>query len=320
MPSDPIHQPSPPPRRGRIHLRAGVSAGLVALITGLLAGCQAVFFAGMNATAGRAPDVQQRTVVFAPAENLSLDVYTPSHVTHAPVVVFFYGGSWMSGKRQWYRWVGQTLAKHGLVVVIPDYRKWPEVRMDGFMRDAANAVAWTSAHAADYGGDPQALFLMGHSAGAHIAALLATDKHWLADVGMQPRQLAGFIGLAGPYDFLPLTDPKFIDMFGDTAQAQWRSQPVNFVNGDEPPMLLLQGTGDSVVGVKNAKSLDQAMQRQREPVQMKLYRGIGHTAILLALSPNFEKKAPVQQDSLSFIRAHAADHRDNAGTLSGTAR
>ncbi|MGC1547553.1 MAG: alpha/beta hydrolase [Rhodanobacter sp.] len=252
---------------------------------------------------------------FAPSENLSLDIYTPRDVVHAPVVVFFYGGSWMSGKRQWYRWVGQTLAQHGLVVVIPDYRKWPEVRMDGFMHDAALAVAWTHSHAGDYGGDPRELFLMGHSAGAHVGALLSTDGHWLASVGMRPRQLAGFIGLAGPYDFLPLTNANFVDMFGNTPQAQGRSQPVNFVDGDEPPMLLLQGADDSVVGVKNAVSLTRAMQREDEPVSMQLYPDIGHTTILLALSPSFRKKAPVLEDCLNFIRARVAVH--NRNTIAG---
>jgi acetyl esterase/lipase len=293
------------------YLRRGASAFFLALITSLLTGCQAAFFGGLNAAAGRPADILVHTVNFAPVENLSLDIYTPRHAINAPVIVFFYGGSWMSGKRQWYRWLGQTLSRRGLVVVIPDYRKWTEVRMDGFMHDASLAVAWTHAHVADYGGDPHALFLMGHSAGAHIAALLATDQHWLANVGMQPRQLSGFIGLAGPYDFLPLTDAKFIDMFGTTPQQQRLSQPVNFVDGDEPPMLLLQGAGDTVVAVKNAQSLNRVMQQHAEPVEMKIYPSIGHTAILLALSPSFENKAPVLEDSLTFIHAHASDQGAN---------
>jgi dipeptidyl aminopeptidase/acylaminoacyl peptidase len=117
--------------------------------------------------------------------------------------------------------------------------------------------------------------------------------------------LSGFIGLAGPYDFLPLTDAKFVDMFGDTSEAQLRSQPVNFVDGDEPPMLLLQGAGDRVVGVKNTESLAHAMQRHGESVEVKVYPSIGHMAILLALSPSFENKAPVLGDCLKFIHVHA---------------
>lgn len=294
----PVHLNTPPRRRA-------LSKALLLLGTGLLSGCQAVFFAGLNTTASSHGLQATHGVVFDAAHGLKLDVYRPRDAQGAPVVVFFYGGSWKSGERQWYRWAGEALAQCGLVVVIPDYRHWPQVRLDGFMQDAARAVAWTYAHAADYGGDPHALFVMGHSAGAHIAALLATDAHWLAGVGLLPHQLAGVIGLAGPYDFLPLTDPDFIAMFGRTHAAQVRSQPVHFVDGDEPPMLLLQGEADRVVEPRNASSLADALRREGEPVSLKFYPDIGHAAILLALSRPFRGKAPVLADTLAFIHAHA---------------
>lgn len=290
---------SPPPRRSVL--------GTLLLLLGssLLGGCQATLFRGLNASAGASGVVVQHDVTYAPAHNLALDVYRPRDARNAPVVVFFYGGSWKSGRRQWYRWAGEALAQRGMVVVIPDYRQWPNVRLEGFMQDAAQAVAWTHAHAADYGGDPARLFVMGHSAGAHIGALLATDAHWLAGVGMQPRQLDGFIGLAGPYDFLPLTDPDFIDMFGSTHAAQLRSQPVHYVDGDEPPMLLMQGSSDKVVWPRNATSLAAALQREGEPVELKLYPDIGHAAILLSLSRPFRGKSSALEDSVRFILQHA---------------
>jgi len=300
MPSDP--KPSSLHSRPRDLL----ASLLLLLCSGLLSGCQAILFRSLNATAGKADVVVQRDISFDPALRLALDVYRPRDARHAPVVVFFYGGSWKSGRRQWYRWAGEALARRGLVVVIPDYRLWPKVRLDGFMRDAAHAVGWTHAHAAEYGGDPSSMFLMGHSAGAHIGALLATDGHWLAGVGMHPRQLAGFIGLAGPYDFLPLKDPDFIDMFGSTHAAQLRSQPVHFVDGDEPPMLLMQGSTDKVVWPRNATSLAAALRREGEPVDVKTYPDIGHAAILLALSRPFRGKAPVLEDVAAFISEHAA--------------
>lgn len=301
-----------PTRSNATSRRRALSKALLLLGTGLLGGCQAAFFAGMNTTASSHGLQTTRGVTFDAAHGLKLDVYRPRDAQDAPVVVFFYGGSWKSGQRQWYRWAGEALAQCGLVVVIPDYRQWPQVRLDGFMRDAARAVAWTRAHASDYGGDPQALFVMGHSAGAHIAALLATDVHWLAGVGLSPHQLAGVIGLAGPYDFLPLTDPDFIDMFGHTHAAQLRSQPVHFVDGDEPPMLLLQGEGDRVVEPRNASALADALRRQNEPVSVRLYPGIGHAAILLALSRPFRGKAPVLADTLAFIHAQAGRHTPGA--------
>lgn len=284
----------------------------------LLGGCQATFFGGLNLAQRRPAGVVRHGSVYNRSKRLALDVYAPANAGHAPVLVFFYGGSWMSGQRRWYRWLGRVLAQQGLLVVIPDYRKWPQVRMAGFMQDAAEAVAWTHAHAADYGGDPQQLFLMGHSAGAHIAALLATDGRWLAGVDMHPGQLDGFIGLAGPYDFLPLTDPKFIDMFGSTPQVQRRSQPVDFVDGNEPPMLLLQGLADRVVKPQNARSLAGALQRLGEPVELELYPGIGHATVLLALSSPFRRSAPVLRDCLAFIRAHATGRISPAAATRST--
>jgi acetyl esterase/lipase len=308
--------PSETTRLARHPSRRTLLASILLLLgSGLLTGCQAVLFRSLNTTVGKTDVVVQRDVVYDSAHQLALDVYRPRDARHAPMVVFFYGGSWKSGKRSWYRWAGEALAQRGLVVVIPDYRLWPKVKLDGFMQDAARAVAWTHAHAKDYGGDPSSLFVMGHSAGAHIGALLATDAHWLAAVGMQPRQLDGFIGLAGPYDFLPLKDADFIDMFGSTHEAQLRSQPVHYVDGDEPPMLLMQGTTDKVVWPRNAQSLAAALQREGEPVELKMYPDIGHSAILLAMSRPFHNKAPVLDDTANFIRTQVAQrHRATAVT------
>ncbi|HEY8682778.1 MAG TPA: alpha/beta hydrolase [Rhodanobacter sp.] len=297
--------PSRPARSTRSPLRRGLLAtALMLLGSALLSGCQAVLFSGINATASKDGVVVQRDVVFDPVHQLALDIYRPTDARHAPTVVFFFGGSWKSGKRQWYAWVGEALAKRGLVVVIPDYRLWPTVKMDGFMQDAARAVAWTHAHAGEYGGNPDDLFVMGHSAGGHIGALLATDAHWLNDLGMQPRQLAGFIGLAGAYDFLPLEEPDYIDMFGSTHAQQLLSQPVHFVNGDEPPMLLMQGTSDKIVWPRNAESLARALRQQNEPVELKLYPDIGHFALLFAISRPLRGKAPVIDDTVAFIQQH----------------
>lgn len=279
-----------------------------ALMTLLLGGCQASLFGLINATSGDDDLHVDTGVVFDAGHHLAMDVYAPKGAHDLPVVVFFYGGSWQDGKRQWYRWMGETLARHGLVVAIPDYRKYPEVHMDGFMTDATRAVDWVHAHAGEYGGDPGTLFLMGHSAGAQIAALLATDGCWLARVGMQPQQLAGFIGVAGPYDFLPLKDPAFKDMFGPTPKQREQSQPVHFVDGDEPPMLLLQGTADHYVSVSNTHSMARHLRGQGEPVVVHIYPGIGHIRLLLSYSRPLRGSSSALHDTLTFIHAH--DGRD----------
>jgi acetyl esterase/lipase len=273
---------------------------LVALGTLLLSGCQSALFSVVNARQPSAGVVARQNIVFDPVHRLSLDVYSPPDAHGAPVVVFFYGGSWKSGKRQWYRWVGQALAARGIVTVVADYRQWPAVRVDGFMHDSAEAVRWARDHASEVGGDSTHLFVMGHSAGGHIAALLATDGRWLHAVGMTPRDLSGFIGLAGPYDFLPLTDDDFIDMFGHTADQQARSQPINFVDGDEPPALLLQGETDGTVKPSNALSLQRRYEAQGEHVEVKLYPDTGHMGVLFGLGTG-KHKAPVLDDVVAFI-------------------
>jgi acetyl esterase/lipase len=283
----------------------GLRALAVAVLATLLTGCDAVIFGGLNLAAEKRGFAVHEGIAFEPARGLKLDVYQPVDAHDAPVVVFFYGGRWQKGTRQEYRYVGAALAAHGIVTVIPDYRKYPEVTLAGFMSDAATAVGWTHAHAADYGGDPGTIFVMGHSSGAHIGGLLATDASWLQRVGMRPRDLAGFIGLAGPYDFAPFKARDLVGMFGRTPDEQRRSQPVAFVDGDEPPMLLLQGTADRTVWPRNATSLANALRARHEPVDLRVYPGVGHSGILLSLSRPFRGHAPVLADALAFIRAHS---------------
>ncbi|BDU18559.1 carboxylesterase [Dyella sp. GSA-30] len=277
----------------------------------LLGGCEATLFAGLNATDQRQGIVAQRSVEFDKQQHLALDVYRPIHAIHAPVVVFFYGGSWVRGQRNWYRFVGASLASHGVTVVIPDYRKYPQVTMDGFMHDAAEAVAWTFDHAEELDASPEDIFIMGHSAGGQIAALLATDPSWLTAYGRRPNDLAGLIGLAGCYDFVPIPpfEKDMLDVFGRSTQEQLRAEPVHFVTGHEPPMLLLHGTADKEVDIANTYSLDNAMLAQHEDVTMRVYPGMGHSSLVFSLSRPLGHEY-VLKDILDFISRHqTAEHK-----------
>lgn len=271
-----------------------------------MGGCEATLFAGLNTTDQHRAITTRQDIVFDSEHGLALDVYTPAHATHAPVVVFFYGGTWVRGEREWYRFVGTALAAHGVVTVIPDYRKYPQVTLDGFMQDAASAVAWTHAHAAELGGAPDDVFVMGHSAGGQIAALLATDPEWLGTHDLKPADLAGLIGLAGCYDFVPVPqdDPIMLGVFGATSAQQRRGQPVSYVRGAEPPMLLLQGTNDSEVEPSNAISLYRATQAVHGDSTLRTYPGIGHEALLFTLSRPMKNAAPTLHDVLAFIQSH----------------
>jgi acetyl esterase/lipase len=297
-------------RASGIFLRLGICLALLVS----LGGCRATLFAGLNTTDHRHGIESERGIVFDPSTGLKLDVYRPVASVDAPVVVFFHGGSWTGGKRQWYRFVGTALASRGIVAVIPDYRKYPQVKMAGFMMDAARAVAWAHAHAAAFGGSASRLFIMGHSSGGHMAGLLATDGRWLQAQGMTTRELAGFIGMAGVYDFVPIppNEKDMLGMFGHAPSEQRRGQPIDFVDGDEPPMLLLHGLADKEVEVHNSISLADTMKAHAEPVTLKLYPGVGHSDLLFALSTPLQGKRPVLDDVVSFI--HQAPPADGVPT------
>lgn len=240
---------------------------------------------------------------YAKGARHQLDVYTPTVGAKQglPVVVFFYGGSWDSGDRAMYRFVGAALASRGMVVVIPDYRVYPQVRFPAFVEDGARAVRWARAHAAEYGGDPGRLILMGHSAGAQIAALLALDPQWLGAVGLDPaRDVAGLVGLAGPYDFLPLRSERLKTIFGPKAE-RWRSQPINFVTRAAPPAFLATGARDTTVDPGNSTRLAERLRAAGGTVELKSYGTLDHRLIVGAFAPPLRLIAPVLADVSGFI-------------------
>jgi acetyl esterase/lipase len=279
-----------------------------------LGGCAQVYYATIGSAEGAHDLVIHRGIEFDAAHHLALDVYAPYASTNAPsaaapVVVFFYGGSWEGGRRRWYRYVGEALAAHGVITVIPDYRKFPDVRFPEFMHDAAAATKWTFEHAGEFGGDTQRIFVMGHSAGGHIAALLACDKRYLEQVGLAPRALAGMIGLAGAYAFLPYQDDE-AKIFGNDAKGRYDSQPINFVDGDEPPMLLLQGRDDDEVAPNNAEVMAERAQAMDGTAVLKLYPDTDHGGVLLAFAFARARAGspPALRDTLEFI-AHPPERR-----------
>ncbi len=234
-----------------------------------------------------------------------LDVYVPDGVTPqhpAPVVVFFYGGSWSEGRRGDYRFVAQSLVAMGYVVAIPDYRLWPEVRYPDFLTDSAAAVGWVARQIGPYGGDAQRLVLMGHSAGAYNAAMLALQPDLLPAHGVALSAVRGFVGLAGPYNFAPFIDERVIRVFGHLADPA-PSQPISYVRADAPPLLLLHGEGDESVFPRNTLTLDQAQRAAQGQSRSVLYPDIGHVRLILGLSAPFRHRGPpVFDDVALFLR------------------
>jgi acetyl esterase/lipase len=277
-----------------------------ALLLMLLAGaCSPT--AVLNALAPREGITMTRDVSYGQGPRRTLDIYAPRRSAQpAPVVVFFYGGNWDSGSKSMYRFVGAALAARGVETVIPDYRHYPQARFPAFMYDAAAAVAWTSANIVKLGGDPGRLFLMGHSAGGQIATLLALDPTYLRSHDLSPkRDISGVIGLAGPYDFLPLHSEELKVIFGPEAERP-RSQPINYVTPGAPPMLLLAGRADATLDPGNTLRLAARLRAAGDRVQDVLYPNIGHKALIAAFARPLGFLAPARKAVVRFVEEHGA--------------
>lgn len=222
--------------------------------------------------------------LFDPIHHLALDVYQPTDAHRAPVVVFFWGGSWQEGDKSLYPFVGRALAARGFVVAIPNYRLYPAVRYPDFLYDSARAVAWVHAHIQRYGGNPQHLVLMGHSAGAYNAAMLALNPEYLHAVGLSRQNIAGMIGLGGPYDFLPLIDPKLQAIFAPAAPDLTSTQPIHWVAAHSPPMLLIESAVDTIVAPKNTRHLYAALSVHGDSVQMMMVQNLSHQWLIGVVS------------------------------------
>jgi acetyl esterase/lipase len=240
---------------------------------------------------------------FADGRRGLLDVYKPRNANGAPLAVFFYGGRWQSGTKERYRFAASALARRGVVTMVPDYRLYPDVRFPDFLRDGARAVRWARRNAVEFGADPGLLYLIGHSAGAYIAAMLTLDRSWLD--GPSQADLAGAVGLAGPYDFLPLKDPMLKRIFAPAGGDLSTSQPISHARGDAPPLLLITGLADRTVKPANTRQLAAKIRACGGEVETRFYRRVGHVGVMAAFSPFLRPLAPTLADTLAFIRARS---------------
>lgn len=237
-----------------------------------------------------------------------LDIWAPDPAPAGPlpVVIFWYGGGWVKGDRASYAFAGRALAREGFLVVIPDYRKVPQVRFPAFLDDAAEAVAWTQANIARHGGDPARLAFMGHSAGAYQAVMLALDSERLVAAGADPASVRAAVGLSGPYDFYPFDKKRSID-----AMSHWprpaETQPITFARADAPPLLLVTSEGDETVRPKNANNLGARLRALGAPVEVRNYGPLDHEEIVMALAVPFRAKGPVLADSVAFLKAQLGE-------------
>ncbi len=257
----------------------------------------------LNALTPSSTFTKTASIAYGDDPRQTLDIYRPVTASpNAPVVVFFYGGSWNSGAKDDYGFVGEALASRGIVVVIADYRLYPQVRYPLFLQDSAQAVAWTYQHIADYGADPHQLYLMGHSSGAYNASMLALDARWLNAVNMSPSMLKGWIGLAGPYDFLPIENPDVKPVFF-FPNSPPDSQPINHVSREAPPALLIASTDDNLVNpTRNTGGLAKKLREAGVPVEVFYFSRTSHATLVASISKPLRWLAPVLDRVTGFIR------------------
>lgn len=256
---------------GAVRLRAARGPAATICITAVtlaLGACSSFEFFVANAPVPFGSFRRATDLAYGSGPRQRLDVFSPQSGEH-PVVVFLYGGSWTEGSKSQYAFVGAALAARGYVTVIPDYRLYPQVRFPELMADPANAVAWVRAHAREFGGDPDRIYLMGHSAGAYMAAMLALNGAYLRAAGVPPNAIAGLVGLSGPYVLVPNTE-SLDDIFASPyTTADW--QPERFASSQAPPTLLLHGLEDRVVSPQQTRRLTETLASYHVEVDSECY-------------------------------------------------
>ena len=279
----------------------------IIFIIQLLAACSSSGAALLNSFAKTGDYTKTSDIPYGTNPQNTLDVYLPKRTKNttlnnknSPVIIFFYGGCWgecSDLKKSNYLFVGQAFASRGYTTVIADLRQYPDVNFSGLMSDASNVINWVSKNITRYGGDSERLVLVGHSSGAHIASMLALNPQYL---GNNKKSIRGFVGLAGPYDFLPL-DEEYQRVLFNPANNYANSQPINFVSAQSPPLLLLHGRDDTTVNKVNSINLSQKAQKLGVRQHLIIYPSHNHVGLLTALSRPFQSRSSVLKDILNFI-------------------
>ncbi len=273
--------------------------GLLVLIS-ILTSCVSTGLKVINKLATSDDHQVFTDVVYDENSNNKLDIYIPKKQKTKATLVFFYGGCWgncTDYNKSDYLFVADTLNKQGYAVIIPDYRQYPDVKFSTLIQDTSLAVKWTIKNIKNYGAEDDKLFLMGHSSGAHIAAMLADNEQYLGD---ELPHINGFIGLAGPYDFYPFTDDYMYDLFSPE-NDYFNAMPINFVNGNEPPHLIMHGLKDHTVFLHNPNNLTEKLQANGIETTKILLEDMSHAKILVSLSKPFRKKSPVLKHIVEFV-------------------
>ena len=244
----------------------------------------------------------QQSLNYGGLPRQALDIYRPKLAKpNAPPILFVYGGAWREGDKKDYVFVAHALTSLGHTVIIPNYRLYPQVQFPAFIQDLALALAYTERHATQLLGKPLDRFIvMGHSSGAHTAALLATRPHYLRAQGVS-AQLVGLIGMAGPYD-LPLDLPEVSQVFGAATADQVK--PVVNIPVNMPRSLLLHGAADDRVIPRHTQVFAASLAQAGHAVEVRIYPKVDHVKLLAGLAQPLRALSPSYDTIAQFLASY----------------
>lgn len=287
-------------------MSSAVRAAAALVVTTFLSACTDIAFTAINAPSYVLSDQYlKRDLAYGEKQYQKLDLYLPKDQAAAKrkLLIFLYGGGWTSGSKENYYFVADAFTAAGYAVAIPDYIKYPNGEFPTFVEDIARSIDWLSRSVRNYA-DIDEFILMGHSAGAHISALLLTDPKYLAAHNLSPNIIHAFVGLAGPYGFTP-EEKKYRDVFGNLEDYS-QMQPLNFVTGSEPIMLLLHGDGDTTVLPVNTRKFAEKVNNLGGTAETKFFDQRGHIDIMLAFSRVFRARDDTLCTVLNFLQSRSA--------------
>jgi acetyl esterase/lipase len=259
-------------------------------------------------------DIAYVTGTDADPERHKLDVYLPKGEKSPPVMMFVHGGSWRSGTKDLYGALGLTFAEQGIATVVINYRlsrAGSKVKHPDHICDVARAFAWVKSHAKEYGWDPKRIYISGHSAGGHLAALLATDKQYLEAVNCSCQDIRGVMALSGVYEITPLlvstlklekTFPK------DEAEGWTAMSPIHRVGKGRPPFLLAYADKDYPFLNVTAKAFGDKLKECKCDASVMKVGNRNHYTLIMRVAISADD--PLTQAMISFMRKQPGERGD----------
>ena len=251
--------------------------------------------AELKATVSTGDHPHQKLLVWGPEGRAAND---PA----LPVLLFVHGGSWRSGDPVDYGFIGRAFVPKGFVVILSGYRLEEAGAYPAMLEDTASAIGWIHREIEQYGGDPERIVVAGHSAGAYNVVTASLHEHWLESHGLTARDISAVIGLSGPYDFYPFDSDSTKAAFGEAEQPH-QTQPVNHVDSDAPPMLLIHGEKDDLVGLRNSRELARRIEEAGGSVVTRFYPDMNHNDPLISLAEPWRSRRDVADLIAQFAQS-----------------